>query len=135
MTKLEILDETVQCYASGLKSRAIHISDSSCDGEVGLVSCKYLTREGKMCAVGRCCIAPQENWIGRAGNIRDKKDAVHQPLEEILKPEYRGHKVVFWVDLQLLHDGPANFTYNGYSKVGLDYIAAIKKNISEGNYD
>lgn len=57
----------------------------------------YLTTDGRMCAVGRCLIQPTIDMIG---NVR----SYINPLDTILKLEYRGHSIEFWEDLQILHD-------------------------------
>lgn len=119
---MEIFDETVEAYKGGLETRG-----SSKYG------CKYLTPDGKMCAVGRCCIGPKPGWIGSANSIRTK-DATFD-LEEVLKPEYRGHNVDFWLDLQGFHDNQHYFTKEGYSQTGLNEIEEFKKRIKTGYYE
>ena len=77
--------------------------------ETGGLVCKYY-HKGNMCAVGRCLSRPKAH--------KDK----HMPARELfnisyeasrinpivnskkLKPEYRGHELSFWTDLQQQHD-------------------------------
>jgi len=100
MTKEEIIKETVNVYQDASKRAR--------DENI----CKYEAANGNMCAVGRCMIpgsiinrsggeigddgSKMCNFIGGVGRISN--------LEEILKPEYRGHEMKFWKDLQSLHD-------------------------------
>lgn len=87
----EILKETVEYYEA----------DPSRWGMDEYNQCQYLTEDGKMCAVGRCCIAPET--LKLAGSV-SHLDIVDIKLEEALKPEYRGQSPGFWVLLQYYHD-------------------------------
>jgi hypothetical protein len=86
MTKTEIINETVEYYGS--HARAVD------NGR-----CFYKTKDGKMCAVGRCLENPIED-CGSAfglftnGVIKDSS----------FKEQYKGHEPIFWGDLQYLHD-------------------------------
>lgn len=122
---LEILDETVAYYGSDPVNKR---------GQ-GMSGCKYLTLDGKMCAVGRCCAAPSEAWFGGCENIRGTDVSKFLNLEDLLKPEYKGHNIQFWCDLQSLHDTKAYFTDTGFSAKGLAWIANIRKGIIEKQYD
>lgn len=91
-TKAQIIDETIA-----------HIAEfgRGVDAE-GL--CTYLDVDtGKMCAVGRCMIDP--SGIDVSSNVH----ALGGMLEGRLKPEYRGHDLEFWYELQLFHDSPSNW--------------------------
>jgi len=104
-TRKEIIDETVAAYT--LNTRAI---------EGGL--CKYLTGEGTMCAVGRCCLEPKVSWDSDCMHILDLGGEPVN-LESELKPEYRGHDIRFWKDIQLFHDKCFNWTDSGLSDDGV----------------
>lgn len=100
MTKEEIIKETLNVYQDASKRAQ--------DGNI----CKYTAENGNMCAVGRCMIPGSVikrngSEIGEEGILmRDFVGGVGRisNLEEILKPEYRGHEMEFWRDLQSLHD-------------------------------
>ena len=94
-TENEIIKETVEYYWQDPKGRRA-ASD---------IACEYLTADGRMCAVGRC-LTPEH--AARAANIicdvGRLPGLLEASLEEILQPEYRGHPVSFWDNLQTLHD-------------------------------
>lgn len=127
---MEILDETVEAYKEGLSARAY---EQKTDSAVG--ACKYLTTDGKMCAVGRCCIDPKSDWIGGVMLGIENGEGKRLGLEEVLKPEHRGHSIQFWYDLQCLHDSVANFTDAGYSQRGLNEIEEFKRRIVGKHYE
>ena len=93
LTQKEIVLETVEYYRT--HKRALDAN--------GI--CKYLTEEGDMCAFGRCAINPSALEEG-------KHVAVQVDIEQILKPEYKGHDVDFWLELQRFHDGLRHWTAN-----------------------
>ncbi len=81
-------------------------------------SCKYLTEDGRMCAVGRCMTETGINLFGTfQGDIYKLISKHHLTDEEFdgyLKEEYRGHSVSFWKILQRLHDDDFNWDENGF---------------------
>lgn len=125
-TKLEIFNETVEYYSTNpAKKRG-----------KGSLGCQYLTDEGQMCAVGRCCVDPSPDWIGGCDSIRSAKDMRNFiELEDLLKPEYRGHTIRFWQDLQSFHDSSEHFTAKGLTEKGLAWIKLMEMRIIENRYD
>jgi hypothetical protein len=110
-TKHQIIDETVAYYSEDTKRRAV----------VGY-ACHYFQKEtGNMCAVGMCAIDPQEldgSCYFAALKLSD---------EEIFKPEYRGHSVEFWGELQALHDTNTHWDENGLTPAGEEYVKKLKE--------
>lgn len=102
-TVREIVEETAAFYTS--ENRAVRAG-----GLYGDATCQYLTEDRRMCAVGRCLIDPS-----KINNY--PVDDINQ-LEELLKPEYRGHPIDFWGNLQSFHDTPANWNDEGLSTEG-----------------
>lgn len=91
MNKLEIIDETIEYYRT--HKRAVRINGY----------CEYWTTDGRTCAVGRCCQDPPGiHLIAQSRDDTGVSDTWFD--DELLKPEYRGHSVLFWTDLQRLHD-------------------------------
>ena len=105
-TKTEILHETRAAY-SQRGSRAIEPTKYSS-------TCKYLTPDGKKCAIGRvlathkpemegCALSPPSGiyltW--HMGNLEWDDD--------FLLPDYRGHDPQFWHELQIWHDTNEHF--------------------------
>ena len=112
--------------------------------------CVYYNSEtGAMCLVGRCLIDPQKaenEAIGALDNhlytlqeearefLELDPDSVYDEeeclidLENRLKPEYRGHKLSFWFDLQEFHDTSSNWeTENEMSIGGKNILSQIKR--------
>jgi hypothetical protein len=116
----EIIDETL---AAGYT-----LSKRAMDSFEG---CKYISAEtGLMCAVGRCCIAPQSEWYGNFAQLRPSQERPmfeSQDRDELLRPEYRGHDPYFWMELQALHDTDRFWTDSGLSQSGQIYVAELKK--------
>lgn len=104
MTKKQIVEETIEYYKTN--PRGI---------ELNYQMCQYWTDEGNMCAIGRCLKEPKkfENHLDE--NALELTDV---DLEQFLKPEYLGHDINFWVQLQMFHD--ENFNWNKNDKGGQD---------------
>lgn len=104
-TRKEIIDETASFYNLSSLARGEGV-------------CHYLTNDGRMCAVGRCLENPAEVEACNASidNIIDKC---------IFKPEYNGHSIEFWIDIQCLHDTLWYWTVSGISESGLEKVAAL----------
>lgn len=107
---LEILEETVQYYSEDVRQRGVEAREG----------CRYLIKKGNMCAVGRCMIEPTTQMSGRVQILYVNHRVGFANLENYLKPEYRGHPVGFWSDLQSLHDGSDYWTTTGLTKKGKD---------------
>lgn len=119
MTKIDIINETVKFY--NLTNRGF-----------GVGSCMYLTEEGNMCAVGRCMINPKDTQLKfGSGSIRgiackmnnidrtiSKIELDTMSVDHLLKPEYHGHNVEFWSDIQTLHDSYNNWNDDGLTEAG-----------------
>lgn len=105
LTKKEIIEETAEEYNSKNRATAYLMSAE-------LAVCKYITENGKMCAVGRC----MKNPVDRSAQI----DVVYRRFggDDLFKDEYKGHSVQFWTDLQNFHDTKKNWNKNGLSKRG-----------------
>jgi hypothetical protein len=117
---LNLLNETVSYYTTEKNEL------SSLDGV-----CNYLSPNGTMCAVGRCLINPK----GKDSQLKKFKGGtgvvflfnLYEP-NKILKKQYRGFSLQFWIDLQLLHDNNdyiVNFTLTSR---GIEVVEGIKEN-------
>lgn len=84
-------------------------------------SCAYNGKGDKKCAIARCCNEEiDREYEGRSAHV-----ILEEFGQNILKPEYRGHKNEFWDKLQQLHDNPDNWNEDGLTKDGL----IAKKNL------
>lgn len=90
-TKRQILLETLAYYTSGEHNRGLDA--------VG--ACTYLSKAGDKCAVGRCMMSPPLNTYLTASELDEHTD---DGLDSLLFPEYAGHELLFWADLQMWHD-------------------------------
>lgn len=118
-SKIDIIIETVLQYNS--TNRATNDSDS----------CTYLSKDGNMCAVGRClsdegmCVMKKfENSNAVLDTSINYFIKLHgeNDFDKCLKEEYRGHDARFWNDLQNLHDSPSNWSMDGITNIGLYFI-------------
>lgn len=122
-SKKEIIDETVEVYSKDPSQRGFVVN------AMGLQVCKYLTDDGRMCAVGRCLIPNQlmiaedqspQTYLNSSMSIGKVVN-----LEEILKEEYRGHDIQFWKDLQQFHDCVDIWYSGGLNVAGELFLARI----------
>ncbi len=109
LTKLEILNETVDFYSADPKRR----SYSEVDG------CTYNGRNGTHCAVGRCLLPEYHEQgatlKGNTGTVANLEEANEKEFDTMLQEQYRGHEMGFWKRLQILHDEPSNWNKSGIS--------------------
>ena len=114
-TKREIILETKAAF-SAPNSRAMQ------DG-----NCRYLTKDGKRCALGRVLLSTDPEMEGFSLNSFMGKYRIGAiPFsDDLLKPEYRGHDPAFWEALQAWHDSETNFDFEGISAKGEDVIERL----------
>lgn len=140
LTYSDVLKETVEYYSEDPQRRAKDHTGT----------CSYKTKEGKMCAVGRCIVHPelfQEAGAGDydslLGYIPNKDTEItlktiyeklnEQTIEEnaisiILKDEYKHLRDNdFWANLQWLHDLDDHWDSKGLSKKGEDYLKTLEE--------
>lgn len=101
MSALDIITETLQHYHD---TKAFGF-----DHDLGV--CLYRTEQGNRCALGRCLLDdsppilhPMRFECYDAAQLDRHLHAGPGGLDEMLKPEYRGHPLGFWRLLQRLHD-------------------------------
>jgi hypothetical protein len=114
-TKVEIINETVQYYSEDTSRRGFN-------SEHGY---QYLTPTGKMCAVGRCLLDPNKGYAGTVYGFRLLSNHGHIPIDPELKPEYRGHEIDFWCELQALHDNSEYWNSYGLSQAGTSCVTDL----------
>lgn len=124
MTKEEIVKETLAYYGEDISRRAIDAGGT----------CLYKIEDtGNTCALGRCfseegmeyVLAKGLNKSNSAINLNNyiiDTETSEEGLDLLLKPEYKGHTVEFWNDLQWLHD---NTSYWKDSDERDQYVTAI----------
>lgn len=118
-SKQDIVDETI-AYIS-VHGRATNEQQNSCE---------YLTSNGIMCAVGRCLIDP-ENVVFSEGTGGDTGCECIEDLESQLKPEYRGHDIMFWECLQDLHDDKSYWHNNVLIEKGQERVKEIHEHFAK----
>ena len=116
MTTKEIVMQVADTYT--LNNRSIEIF---CGGE----ECRYLTKDGRMCAVGMCMNEPALEEFGTViSTVRNlhkmvKNQRNEQGLDYLLKEEYKGHPLEFWSQLQHLHDNWEYWDEYGLNERGM----------------
>lgn len=123
MTKLEIIEETVDYYRVNPR------------GVYNKVQCIYKSEEGAMCAVGRClsedALYEFRNSRQTVTGLNSRCETNNRTLDDIMKEEYRGHPLKFWRDLQIFHDSHSHWTKNGngceLTCAGMNELENLKK--------
>ena len=124
MTHVELLKETIEYYENNPRGL---------DEETG--RCSYRTKDGSMCAVGRCIA--DFDLLYEVANDFDAIQSLNAfvDLDKVLKPEYHNIHLDFWKILQTLHDNEKNWEFlikgNRLSKVGRTYVMDIRKKAIE----
>jgi len=113
MKKLEIIDETAEFYMEDVSRRAMNSTGG----------CNYVTQDGRCCAVGRCMLDPPKPDSDAAKKYASDFD----DLDSLLKPEYRGHSIQFWGQLQDWHDSSAYWNDEGLIKAGQRALEELRE--------
>lgn len=130
MTKIEILDFIVDYYKT--HPRALKPSGTGCT---------YFNEEnGARCAHSICIEdSVLEAMVSRAGGSNIESFSLGSSAYTIIKifgdgihkPEFRGHSVNFWADVQGLHDKSDNWTPNGVGSdlngSGVERLSILKE--------
>jgi len=112
-TKAEIVVETLLNY--NLKNRGYNAE---------VEHCTYLDKStGNKCAVGRCILDSELEKVSEyereyikytEGSPSVSKLSEYFDFDSLLTPEYRGHSLQFWSDLQYLHDSSRMWNEDGF---------------------
>jgi hypothetical protein len=91
MTKIEIIEETVEFYRNNPRAYD------------PLVGCLYVTSSGLRCAHSRCL---NETLVDLKAiqTCQNARDVIRDHGDNVHKEQYRGHSIDFWMDIQQLHD-------------------------------
>lgn len=118
LTKVEIIDETVEYYNKFPERRGISERTGSC---------VYQVEENpqQQCALGRCFLAKtRKKLTGRSTCAFALGEGY---INKNLKKKYQGHSLGFWLDLQSLHDTVMYWSKDGITEVGRRKAAALKE--------
>lgn len=129
---LGLLEETVNYYKSDPEARRA-VDDKG--------RCNYLNKEGSKCAVGRCLTDESLDKI-----VEDKltSSSVTQldyeyknegGIESLLKDQYRGFPIAFWIDLQKIHDREMFWTSKELTSRGRVAVEKVTGLIEKGAYN
>lgn len=114
-TKLEILEMVANHYNS--EKRAFKNG-----------GCYYKTTDGRMCAVGMCMNDESiARWGDFVGNIHELDAKIEGGIYGMFKDEFEGHDVLFWKDMQKLHDEAAYWDEEGLSWAGIEKYEELKE--------
>lgn len=142
MTKLEILEETIEFYSVDPAGR--RSIDTSVPGGGG---CLYRGPNNRSCAFGRCmtpetlAIVPEAYALGATEvlvNLGRKFDDPYRRLtaddvveHPVVEERYAGHPIWFWEDLQWLHDFNVYWGTNGLTASGAAEADRLRKKFTE----
>lgn len=123
MTKLDIIEETVNYYSIDISRRSIN--------NKGV--CMYNSPNGNHCAIGRCLLKKykEQGTELKCNTLCVKSLFLHynkSTIDEILEEKYRGHDISFWEDLQDLHDNDQYWCPTGLTKEGTERYKFLKIN-------
>ena len=132
LSKLEIINETVSFYSADTKRRSVNGNETT-------PGCKYVSEDGRSCAVGRCLTTKVKDKVATSlynnsdfqglvvGMVNCSWAEADLNLNKILKPSYRGHNIRFWEDLQSLHDVDDFWNENGLTIKGNQELDNLNK--------
>lgn len=121
MTAIEIIEDTVAYYSEDTNRRATNIVNGMCE---------YLTKDGRMCAVGRCLLPSKNKGLNHGFlNLRTASEKRIEKKDNYFKAKYRGFPEDFWNDLQYLHDREFHWGRNELTEEGKKYVKILKKNM------
>ncbi len=120
LTKIEIIEETVEFYSKDPEGR--RSLDEFRD-------CKYNGPKGTHCAVGRCMLSKYKRL---GSKFKHNSEDVYvlldaDNIDHFLSPKYRGHGITFWQDLQELHDKDSFWDKRGLSAYGKTLVKELKE--------
>lgn len=114
MTKIEILDETVEYYSKNPRA-------------TNKGYCVYVTVEGNLCGHSRCVKPELRAQIMELGDEVNSNNVIHAFGDEVHLKQYQGHNEIFWKDIQQFHDEPLYWQEGGLTDRGIDRIAELKE--------
>lgn len=125
MTKLEIINETVEYYTVNPRS-------------VASGQCVYNGPNDTHCAVGRCFRnSIKELGTDFQGNY-DGVESLHSDyngLDKLLEEKYQDHSVDFWGDVQHLHDSEHHWKDGQLSLRGREYVDELRERYGKSEID
>lgn len=99
----KVITDTVQFYEEDPSRRAVLPGGG----------CKYLTTEGRKCAVGRYMLPGR--WQKSCMGVASLMEGHDGPLDIVLQPEVRGLPWRLWYTLQHYHDDGDYWRPDGFS--------------------
>lgn len=127
-TRVDIIDETVKFYSENPRAMRAKQLPSEPD------SCAYVAPNGERCAFARCCTEDGVRWLhaNLEGSNVQGIETRDKNLNEMLKPEYRGHDLHFWINIQRLHDSSEFWGQDGkLTPVGNSRVQRLKCKYAE----
>lgn len=126
-SKVEIIDETAQYIEKNGRAKGDYKSHSTLKKD----SCVYRTtnKQGKKigCAIGRVMLN-EEYSSDLEGLTASDFERSFGGLDQFLKPEYRGHSIDFWEDLQGFHDSDSNWDETDHlTETGKAHLVELKE--------
>ncbi len=124
-SKKEIILETASAYTTENRAFDKH-------------GCLYLTSDGRKCGVGRVmtdeaaeCFREEKGEGLNMYSLEYTCEARNFDYGNLFKEEYRGHELVFWSEIQALHDNKLYWNEKGLSPRGetqVSYLLSVWQN-------
>lgn len=116
MNKQRIILETIEEYDDP-SNRALYYSK----GTHLDATCLYESSNGNRCAVGRCMTnRALERYAYSSRGFEHLTEGLM--YDDLLREEYRGQTLQFWVDLQMLHDTHSHWSDTGITDKGIKFV-------------
>jgi hypothetical protein len=113
--KKQIVLETVEVYNDPNNRALFYTKGTDQDA-----TCQYESSNGNRCAVGRCMTEMAIRRYGDCSRRFDKLTGIK--FDKLLKEEYHGQTLQFWIDLQNLHDNHSHWSINGITLKGIKFV-------------
>ena len=116
LTKLQIIDETVEYYST--HPRSLRDDESS--------NCMYNGDNNTKCAFSRCCTDD---------SIFDEGSSACAQKYAVLLPQYAyiPYDDVFWIEIQYIHDTNSFWKDGNFTDLGEEYVDNLKTKYNETN--
>jgi hypothetical protein len=112
-TETEIVVEVMEYFINDPDRRALSNVFNGC-----MYHMQDAEGKTKRCAVGICMVDEIPDFLSKfVGDVscleKRLKDIDGKQLDDLMKPEYRGHSIEFWTELQRFHDAELYWAVKG----------------------
>ena len=120
LSKLDIINEIAKKYSQDPSLRAV---GDTLEGNITFSQiCLYFDPQtGNTCAFGHCTKHPEQLRNDSLNML-----TTDNTLDQLLKPQYHGHDLKFWEDIQRFHDLTEYWTRTSLSAKGQKHLDQLR---------